>query len=244
MNPFSRLLSLKVELFSIANKQLREESLKVTDLTQQLQDMREEYDGVPLRKSDLNECPLAQFSAWLLDAQQAKVADPNACSLSTVDESGAPMARAVLLKGLEAGKFSFYTNYKSRKAKHLEVNPMATMHFPWFSLERQVVVSGSVQKVSVDQSEEYFNSRPLMSRLGAWASQQSEVLDSRETLEKAFLKAREKLGEEPAKPSHWGGFALNPHSIEFWQGGPNRLHDRFIYTLQANKKWLLKRFYP
>lgn len=244
MNHFERHLKHKVELFSIANKQHTEENLTVTDLTQQLQDMREEYDGVPLRKSDLSECPLAQFSNWLLDARRAKVADPNACSLSTVDESGAPMARAVLLKGLEFGKFSFYTNYNSRKAKHLEINPMATMHFPWFSLERQVIVSGSVEKVSVDQSEEYFNSRPLMSKLGAWASQQSELLESRETLEKAFLEARTKLGEEPAKPSHWGGFALNPKSIEFWQGGPNRLHDRFIYKLVAEQKWSLKRYYP
>ena len=166
---------IRLSSFQLPINSYTEENLTVTDLTQQLQDMREEYDGVPLRKSDLSECPLAQFSNWLLDAQRAKVADPNACSLSTVDESGAPMARAVLLKGLEFGKFSFYTNYKSRKAKHLEINPMATMHFPWFSLERQVIVSGSVEKVSVDQSEEYFNSRPLMSRLGAWASQQSEV---------------------------------------------------------------------
>lgn len=216
----------------------------MTDLTQQLQDMREEYDGVPLRKSELAKCPLTQFSIWLKDAQNADIFDPNACSLSTVDDCGAPAARAVLLKGLESGKFSFYTNYNSRKAKHLEVNPQATMHFPWFSLERQVVVSGSVEKVSINQSEAYFNSRPLMSRLGAWASQQSEALDSRETLEKKFLEAREKMGDDPSRPEHWGGYALNPHSIEFWQGGPNRLHDRFIYKLESDQNWILNRFYP
>ena len=234
----------KVELFSIANNAVYKENLIVTDLTQQLQDMREEYDGVPLRKSELAECPLTQFSIWLKDAQNADIFDPNACSLSTVDDLGAPSARAVLLKGLESGKFSFYTNYNSRKAKHLEVNPQATMHFPWFSLERQVVVSGCVEKVSINQSEAYFNSRPLMSRLGAWASQQSEALDSRETLEKKFLEAREKMGDDPSRPEHWGGYALDPHSIEFWQGGPNRLHDRFIYKLESDQNWILNRFYP
>jgi pyridoxamine 5'-phosphate oxidase len=217
----------------------------VTDLTQQLQDMREEYDGKPLFKADLDDCPFAQFSSWLIEAQQAKVPDPNACSLGTVDENAKPMARAVLLKGMEDEMFTFYTNYKSRKARHLENNPYATMHFPWFSMERQVIVSGKVTKVAVDQSDEYFQSRPLMSRLGAWASRQSEVLDSRETLEKAFIDARDKLGEQPEKPPHWGGYALEPDSIEFWQGGPSRLHDRFIYRLTNGENlWNVERFYP
>ena len=217
----------------------------MTDLTQQLQDMREEYDGKPLFKADLDDCPFAQFSSWLIEAQQAKVPDPNACSLGTVDENAKPMARAVLLKGMEDEMFTFYTNYKSRKARHLENNPYATMHFPWFSMERQVIVSGKVTKVAVDQSDEYFQSRPLMSRLGAWASRQSEVLDSRETLEKAFIDARDKLGEQPEKPPHWGGYALEPDSIEFWQGGPSRLHDRFIYRLTNGENlWNVERFYP
>ena len=217
----------------------------MTDLTQQLQDMREEYDGKPLFKTDLDDCPFAQFSSWLIEAQQAKVPDPNACSLGTVDENAKPMARAVLLKGMEDEMFTFYTNYKSRKARHLENNPYATMHFPWFSMERQVIVSGKVTKVAVDQSDEYFQSRPLMSRLGAWASRQSEVLDSRETLEKAFIDARDKLGEQPEKPPHWGGYALEPDSIEFWQGGPSRLHDRFIYRLTNGENlWNVERFYP
>ncbi|MBT3666575.1 MAG: pyridoxamine 5'-phosphate oxidase [Opitutae bacterium] len=207
--------------------------------------MREEYDGKPLFKADLDDCPFAQFSSWLIEAQQAKVPDPNACSLGTVDENAKPMARAVLLKGMEDEMFTFYTNYKSRKARHLENNPYATMHFPWFSMERQVIVSGKVTKVAVDQSDEYFQSRPLMSRLGAWASRQSEVLDSRETLEKAFIDARDKLGEQPEKPPHWGGYALEPDSIEFWQGGPSRLHDRFIYRLTNGENlWNVERFYP
>ena len=216
----------------------------MTDLTQQLQDMREEYDGTPLRKADMDACPFAQFSNWLLDAQKAKVPDPNACSLATVDSESKPMARAVLLKGLEEEKFTFYTNYNSRKAKHLEGNPYATMHFPWFSMERQVVVSGRVEKVAVGQSVEYFQSRPLMSKLGAWASRQSKSLDSRETLERSFLEAREQQGEQPAKPDHWGGYALEPVLIEFWQGGQSRLHDRFIYELGENGHWNIQRFYP
>ena len=216
----------------------------MTDLTQQLQDMREEYKGTPLRKADMNSCPFSQFSAWLLDAQNEKIPDPNACSLCTVDQDSKPMSRAVLLKGLEEEQFIFYTNYKSRKARHLEQNPHATMHFPWFSIERQVIVAGRVTKLTTDQSEEYFNSRPSMSKLGAWASQQSEPLASREALEESFLKAREKWGENPPKPPHWGGFALEPESIEFWQGGPSRLHDRFIYSMNSDQSWSMNRFYP
>jgi pyridoxamine 5'-phosphate oxidase len=237
-------LKSRVELFSIANKIGRNENLTVNDLTQQLQDMREEYEGTPLRKDDLNLSPFIQFSTWLLDAQNEKIPDPNACSLCTVDQDSKPMSRAVLLKGMEEEKFIFYTNYKSRKAKHLEQNPNATMHFPWFSLERQVVVSGRVTKLASEQSEEYFNSRPAMSKLGAWASQQSEPLKSREALEESFLKAREKWGENPPKPPHWGGFALEPESIEFWQGGPSRLHDRFIYSIKPDQSWSVNRFYP
>ena len=206
--------------------------------------MREEYKGTPLRKADMNSCPFSQFSSWLLDAQNEKIPDPNACSLCTVDQDSKPMSRAVLLKGLEEEQFIFYTNYKSRKARHLEQNPHATMHFPWFSIERQVIVAGRVTKLTTDQSEEYFNSRPSMSKLGAWASQQSEPLASREALEESFLKAREKWGENPPKPPHWGGFALEPESIEFWQGGPSRLHDRFIYSMNSDQSWSMNRFYP
>ena len=173
--------------------------------------MREEYEGTPLRKNDLNSCPFVQFSAWLLDAQKEKIPDPNACSLCTVDSDSKPMSRAVLLKGIEEEKFIFYTNYNSRKAKHLMENPYATMHFPWFSIERQVVVAGRVSKVAEDKSEEYFNSRPSMSKLGAWASLQSKPLESREALEESFVKAREKWGDQPPKPPHWGGFALALH---------------------------------
>jgi len=215
----------------------------VTNLSEKLQSMREHYDQPVLRKSDLSSCPFEQFTSWLEDAVAGGVYDPNACSLATVDEEGRPVARAVLLKGLEAEEFVFYTNYNSRKARHLLGNPNACLHFPWFSLQRQVTVLGKVTKLDDDRAEQYFRSRPHFSKLGAWASNQSEELESREELEKAFLEAEEKFGEDPPKPTHWGGFALTAHSIEFWQGGPSRLHDRLVYEKEAGA-WSIRRLNP
>ncbi len=215
----------------------------MNEISDQLRSMREQYDRKPLRRADLDACPLAQFANWLQDAVEAEVYDPNACSLSTVDLELRPLSRAVLLKGIEDGEFVFFTNFNSRKARNLAVNPNACMHFPWFSLQRQVTVLGEVAKVAEEDAEEYFQSRPYQSRLGAWASDQSEELESREVLENEFLRFREKFGEEPPKPPHWGGFRLCPQSIEFWQGGPNRLHDRFLYE-REKKGWSLRRLNP
>jgi len=223
---------------------LRIEDFAMTDWNEQLAAMREEYDSAPLRRGDLAPSPLEQFSNWLQDASDAGIADSNACSLATVDELSRPVSRAVLLKGLEDGLFIFYTNFESRKAEHLLSNPRACMHFPWFSLQRQVLVAGLVERVDDVRAEEYFKSRPYFSRLGAWASRQSAPLDSRETLEQAFLEAREKHGEDPPKPPHWGGFALSPESVEFWQGGSHRLHDRFLYERSDPDGWDLRRLYP
>lgn len=216
----------------------------MTNLNQQLREMREEYDSTPLRKSDLKKCPLEQFSLWLKEAKEADVPDPNACSLATVDEGSRPVARAVLLKGLEDGCFVFYTNFNSKKAIQLINSPWASMHFPWFASQRQVMITGKVEKFEESKTEEYFRSRPYFSKLGAWASKQSEPLDSRETLEKAFIEAREKYGDDPPRPSHWGGFALKPESIEFWQGGPHRLHDRFLFERTEPAFWNIRRLYP
>ena len=215
----------------------------MNSITDDLHAMREHYDQAPLRKADLNACPLKQFSVWLGDAVSAKVYDPNACSLSTVNSQGQPSARAVLLKALEDGQFIFYTNYNSRKASHLTQNPNACLHFPWLALQRQVVVTGTASKIDSLRAEEYFNSRPLQSRLGAWASSQSEEVDSRESLEKSYLDAKEKFGGDPPKPPHWGGYALTPETIEFWQGGPSRLHDRFFYQSLENS-WSIRRLNP
>jgi pyridoxamine 5'-phosphate oxidase len=215
----------------------------MSDFNQSLQDLRESYDQEPLRRAQLSGDPVAQFQKWMQDAIDANVYDPNACSLATVDPSGRPSSRAVLLKGLEDGRFVFYSNYNSRKAGHLEGNPHVSMHFPWFSMQRQVTVLGEVTKVGEHLAEEYFQSRPYLSQIGAWASEQSQPLDSRESLEKSFLAAQEKYGEHPPRPPHWGGYYLHPRSIEFWQGGPNRLHDRFLYEL-TNEQWKINRLNP
>lgn len=215
----------------------------MNDFNQSLQDLRESYDRVPLRRSHLSPDPFVQFEQWMQEAVDAGVYDPNACSLATVDQSGGPTARAVLLKGLENGKFVFYSNYNSRKAGHLLSNPKVSMHFPWFSMQRQVAVLGEVSRVEDSLAEEYFQSRPLLSRIGAWASEQSKPLDNRESLEKSFLEALEKYGEHPPRPPHWGGYYLSPHSVEFWQGGPNRLHDRFLYQL-SEELWKITRLNP
>ena len=206
--------------------------------------MREEYDSAPLRKSDLRNCPLEQFSLWMDEASGAGLPDSNACSLATTDKDSKPVARAVLLKGLEDGCFVFYTNFNSRKSGQLTASPFASMHFPWFSMQRQVTVTGKVEKIEESKADEYFLSRPHLSKLGAWASKQSETLDSRETLERAFLDAREKFGDDPPRPPHWGGFALKPDTIEFWQGGPHRLHDRFLFERGEGQSWEMRRLYP
>ena len=215
----------------------------MSSITEDLHAMREHYDQPPLRRADLSGCPFEQFSKWLEDAVKAEIYDPNACSLATVDGEGRPVSRAVLLKALEDEQFVFYTNYQSRKSSHLDQNPNTCMHFPWFALQRQVIVTGKVEKIDADRAEEYFLSRPLESKLGAWASRQSEQVDSRESLEKTYLEMQEKFGDNPPKPPHWGGFALIPETIEFWQGGPSRLHDRFMYSLE-NNHWTVQRLNP
>ena len=215
----------------------------MSSITEDLHAMREHYDQPPLRRADLSGCPFEQFSKWLEDAVKAEIYDPNACSLATVDGEGRPVSRAVLLKALEDEQFVFYTNYQSRKSSHLDQNPNTCMHFPWFALQRQVIVTGKVEKIDADRAEEYFLSRPLESKFGAWASRQSERVDSRESLEKTYLEMQEKFGDNPPKPPHWGGFALIPETIEFWQGGPSRLHDRFMYSLESNH-WTVQRLNP
>ena len=162
----------------------------MSSITEDLHAMREHYDQPPLRRADLSGCPFEQFSKWLEDAVKAEIYDPNACSLATVDGEGRPVSRAVLLKALEDEQFVFYTNYQSRKSSHLDQNPNTCMHFPWFALQRQVIVTGKVEKIDADRAEEYFLSRPLESKLGAWASRQSERVDSRESLEKTYLEMR------------------------------------------------------
>ena len=205
--------------------------------------MRESYRVGALRRTDLASCPLEQFAVWLEDAETAGFSHPNACSLATADALGHPSSRAVLLKGVEDGCFVFYTNFESRKARELDENPRAALNFPWWSMQRQVAVEGTVEKMDDESAERYFRTRPLDSRFGAWASRQSALLESREILENSFDEMVERFGENPPKPPFWGGYRVKPVAIEFWHGQPGRLHDRFVYR-RKGEGWTIERLYP
>lgn len=205
--------------------------------------LRQEYMRSGLSETDAGREPLALFAAWLQDAVNAKLPLPNAMTLATVTPEGNPDARIVLLKGLERGGFAFYTNYRSRKARQLERKPAACLVFQWSELERQVRIEGTVEKVSSAESDEYFASRPTGARLSAWASEQSETVAARAVLEGAMQATREKYGDQPPRPPHWGGYRVMPHRIEFWQGRADRLHDRLLYT-GADTGWRIERLAP
>ena len=187
--------------------------------------------------------PLVQFERWFKDALAADLPLANAMTLATVSAGGAPDARVVLLKGVEAGGFVFYTNYESRKGRQLEKRPAACLVFLWTPLERQVRIQGSVEKVSAHDSDTYFSSRPLGARLSARASPQSEVVSGRVFLESEVKKIKTQYGENPPRPSHWGGYRVVPSQIEFWQGRENRLHDRLLYT-RNDGGWKIERLAP
>ncbi|HEY5900420.1 MAG TPA: pyridoxamine 5'-phosphate oxidase [Burkholderiales bacterium] len=206
-------------------------------------DLRQEYMRAGLSEADADRDPLRQFERWFADALEAKLPLPNAMTLATVGENGAPSARIVLLKGIERGAFVFYTNYRSRKGRELDAAASACLVFLWSELERQVRIDGTVEKVEVSDSDAYFASRPLGARLSAWASAQSEPVASRKVLEKALEEARQRYGDDPPRPPHWGGYRVLPAEIEFWQGRANRLHDRLLYTRSASG-WEIGRLAP
>ena len=208
-------------------------------------DLRREYSLTGLRKADLAADPLQQFRHWFDQALAAGTNEPNAMVLATADAAGKPSTRVVLLKVLDERGFVFFTNYESRKARELAVNRHAALNFFWVELERQVCVTGSVTQVPREEAEAYFKTRPRGSRLGAWASKQSDTVPSREVLE-ARLQELEKQypGEEIPLPPFWGGYVLAPREIDFWQGRPNRLHDRFRYSKQSDGRWLVARLSP
>jgi pyridoxamine 5'-phosphate oxidase len=184
-----------------------------------------------------------QFGRWFTEARAADVAEPNAMTLATVDPSGAPSARIVLLKSFDARGFAFYTNYDSRKGRELADNPHAALQFHWVELERVVRIEGRVEKTSEEESEAYFRSRPLDSRIGAWASPQSQVISSRAVLVANAAKYGAQFALNPPKPPHWGGYRLVPDTWEFWQGRKSRLHDRLRYRL-ADGRWVRERLAP
>lgn len=205
--------------------------------------LRRDYMGEALNEADLAADPFSQFQCWFDEALRAELPTPNAMTLATVGADAAPSARIVLLKGIDHNGFVFYTNYLSRKGRELAANPRAALVFHWAELEREVRIDGSVEKVTAAESDEYFASRPLPSRHAAIASPQSEVVANRAELEARFAAAAADHGDAAPRPAHWGGYRLQPVSVEFWQGRPSRLHDRLLYTLQG-ERWTLSRLAP
>ena len=208
-------------------------------------DLRREYARARLDEADVSEDPLVQFARWFTEAQQARLPEPNAMTLATAGADGAPAARIVLLKGFDDRGFIWFTDYRSSKSADLEANPRAALVFHWAELERQVRIAGSVTRTSAEESAEYFARRPVGSRLGAWASHQSRVIPGRAELEAALREVETRFaGAEPPLPPHWGGWRLAPVAIEFWQGRPNRLHDRIRYRRQPGHRWTVERLSP
>ena len=206
--------------------------------------LRENYTKGSLDVADVSQSPIDQFQQWFDEAIASQLLEPNALLLSTVSSDGKPSARIVLLKGLDNG-FKFYTNYLSRKGTELIENPNACITFFWAELERQVRIEGIIEKVSAEESDEYFESRPKGSQIGAWVSNQSLVISNREILEEREKHLIEKFGDKSIpRPPHWGGYRLVPTYIEFWQGRPSRLHDRVSYTQVQNRTWKIERLSP
>jgi len=211
-----------------------------------LAELRQRYLKGGLDEDNTAENPFKQFEIWFKQAQEADLLEPNAMSLSTVDAQGQPSLRTVLLKQFDTDGFVFFTNYQSEKSKQIMQNPRVALLFPWLALERQVKVLGKAEKISLAQSMKYFASRPKGSQIGAWVSQQSQVVSSKQVLLSQFEKMKQKFqsGEVPF-PDVWGGYRVVPHQIEFWQGGDNRLHDRICYDRKAGEnRWLKQRLAP
>jgi len=208
-----------------------------------LADLRREYTLESLDESSVDADPVRQFTRWMEAAIKAEVPEATAMHLATVDARGRPSGRIVLLKGADERGFVFYTNYRSRKSLELEAHPLAALTFFWKELERQVRIEGRVSKVEIEACDVYFASRPLGSRIGAWASPQSETIESRQWLEKRWEELGVQYGEHPPRPPHWGGWRVEPEYFEFWQGRRSRLHDRIVYAREGSA-WRTRRLAP
>ena len=207
-------------------------------------DLRREYKRASLSETDVDPDPLRQFGSWLQQAIAAKLPEPTAMTLATVGGDGTPAARIVLLKGADAAGFVFFTNYESRKGAELSAHPEAALLFHWVELERQVRIEGTASKLVPEDSDAYFASRPHLARIGAWASPQSRVIPDREWLEREVAAARDRFpGEQVPRPPHWGGYRVEPRTIEFWQGRASRLHDRLRYGRDGGS-WRIDRLAP
>jgi pyridoxamine 5'-phosphate oxidase len=208
-----------------------------------LEDLRKEYSLQTLDETQVDRDPMTQFRGWMEEAIRAEALEPTAMTLSTVGANGRPSGRIVLLKGADARGFVFFTNYQSRKGRDLAANPVAGMTFLWKELERQVRIEGSIEKVTAEESRAYYETRPIGSRIGAWASPQSELIESRAWLEARWDALTREHGEKPPLPPHWGGYRLMPDHLEFWQGRRSRLHDRVTYT-RTGSDWKIARLAP
>ena len=211
----------------------------------ELQDIRRDFRKGTLTREELHTDPIEQFNRWMQQALTTDIVDPTAMILATAARDGQVSQRVVLLKGLDERGFVFFTNYESRKSREIAINSKVSLHFPWLVIERQVIVCGVAEKVSVEESRAYFHSRPRDSQLAAWASPQSRVLSSRDTMMQQLENLQKKYADTDVPlPEFWGGFRVRPSQIEFWQGGANRLHDRFMYSLQASQAWQIDRLAP
>lgn len=216
----------------------------MNEISRQIAQLRREYISHPLGKNSINDDPITQFKNWFDEALQAEQPDPEAMTLSTISDDGRLSARIVLLRSFDHRGFVFFTNYQSRKSRELTTNPQIALTFYWSSLNRQVRIEGFVEIVTRQESEDYFQTRPRGSQLGAWASPQSEEIADRETLDKMVAEIEERFRDQPIPcPPFWGGFRVKPDRIEFWQGRESRLHDRMLYTLREGA-WQISRLAP
>lgn len=210
-----------------------------------IENLRQDYRSASLSEKDVAGDPISQFAKWFAEALDGGLYEPNAMTLATSTHDGKPSARIMLLKGFDKTGFTFYTNYLSRKGKEISKNPSASIVFFWAELERQVRIEGTLEKISKEESEKYFHSRPKESQIGALASQQSQVISGREQLDKSLTDLTEKFADKDVtKPAYWGGYILKPQIVEFWQGRTGRLHDRIVYKRADKNNWKIVRLAP